>query len=87
MSASLKRKLSDGLVYLVLVLLSVFFILPVIFVAFTALKSNADLSANTFYSFPKELMWSNFAEAWNMIKHYMGNSLLISIVKVAIRTS
>lgn len=82
MSASLKRKLSDGLVYLVLVLLSVFFILPVIFVAFTALKSNADLSANTFYSFPKELMWSNFAEAWNMIKHYMGNSLLISIVKV-----
>lgn len=82
MSASLKRKLSNVLVYLVLFLLSVIFILPVIFVVFTALKSNADLSANTFYSFPKELVWSNFAEAWNRIKHYMGNSLLISIVKV-----
>ena len=82
MSASLKRKLSNVLVYLVLFLLSVIFIMPVIFVVFTALKSNADLSANTFYSFPKELVWSNFAEAWNRIKHYMGNSLLISIVKV-----
>jgi len=82
MEASRKRKFSNGLLYVILAALAVFFILPVVFVAFTALKSNADLNAHSFYSFPQELMWSNFADAWNRIRKYMGNSLFISIVKV-----
>jgi ABC-type sugar transport system, permease component len=82
MEASRKRKFSNGLLYVILAVLAVFFILPVVFVAFTALKSNADLNAHSFYSFPQELMWSNFADAWNRIRKYMGNSLFISIVKV-----
>lgn len=82
MEAALGRKISNGVLYVVLVLLSVAFLLPIVFVTFTALKSNADLSANTFFSVPEKLMWSNFAEAWDRIKRYMGNSLLISVVKV-----
>jgi raffinose/stachyose/melibiose transport system permease protein len=82
MEASLKRKVSNGLLYLILIVLAVFFILPIVFVAFTALKSNADLNAHSFHSFPRELMWGNFADAWERIKKYMGNSLLISVVKV-----
>jgi raffinose/stachyose/melibiose transport system permease protein len=78
----MKQKISNGLLFLLLVMLAVAFVLPVVFVAFTALKSNADLNAHSFYSFPEKLMWSNFADAWSRIKKYMGNSLFISVVKV-----
>lgn len=82
MHAAPKRKLANGLLYAALIILAVIFVLPIVFVAFTALKSNADLNANSFYSLPEQLVWSNFADAWNRIRKYMANSLFISIVKV-----
>lgn len=70
--------------FLFLGLLSIAFLLPIVFIAFTALKSNADLLRNPFYSLPEKLQWGNFAKAWEQgrLGMYMKNTALISFVKV-----
>ncbi|WP_123041124.1 carbohydrate ABC transporter permease [Cohnella candidum] len=70
--------------YLLLIVLAVLFLVPVIFVAFTALKSKPELLTRPFYAFPETLRWDNFAKAWEQGKMsmYMKNTLFICVVKV-----
>lgn len=67
-----------------LILLSAVFLIPVVFIAFTALKSNADLMSHPFYSLPQKLQWSNFAKSWDQGKMsmYMKNTIVICLIKV-----
>ncbi|WP_240763151.1 carbohydrate ABC transporter permease [Paenibacillus thalictri] len=80
-----KRKLSRLLLYALLIALGCVWILPVVFMLFTAMKSPADLfGSSSLFSIPKKIEWANFVNAWSQGKMslYMGNSLIISAVKV-----
>jgi len=70
--------------YALLITLAAIFLIPIVFVAFTALKSRADLASHPFYYFPEKIMWDNFAKAWTQGKMsmYMKNTAFICLVKV-----
>jgi raffinose/stachyose/melibiose transport system permease protein len=78
------KPISKVVMYSVLLLLSIIFLIPIVFIAFTAVKSNADLLSHPFYSWPESFRWENFQKAWDQgrIGMYMKNTLIISIVKV-----
>lgn len=78
------RPIPNLMKYVVLILLSILFLIPIVFIVFTALKSNADLMSNPVYAFPKKLEWSNFPMAWKEGKLglMMKNTLIISVIKV-----
>lgn len=78
------RPITKILLYLLLIVLSSLFIIPLLFIGFTALKSNADLMNNPFYSIPEKLHWDNFVKAWEQgrMSMYMKNTILISVIKV-----
>jgi raffinose/stachyose/melibiose transport system permease protein len=70
--------------YAFLIFLAVLFVIPILFVAFTALKSRADLASHPFYYFPEKLQWGNFVKAWNQgrMSMYMKNTAFVCVVKV-----
>lgn len=70
--------------YTFLILLAAFFLVPIVFVAFTALKSRADLASHPFYYFPEKIQWGNFLKAWDQGKMgmYMKNTVFVCLVKV-----
>lgn len=70
--------------YAFLGLLAVVFLIPIVFIAFTALKSNADLLSNPFYAWPEKFVWSNFPDAWKegRLGMYLKNTAVIAFVKV-----
>jgi raffinose/stachyose/melibiose transport system permease protein len=70
--------------YTLLVLLSALFLIPVAFIAFTALKSKPELLTSPFYALPKQWQWDNFVKAWNEgnLSMYMKNTIFICLVKV-----
>jgi len=76
--------MSGAIRYVVLIVLSVLFVIPLVFIAFTAVKSNADLMNHPFYTLPKQLHWDNFLKAWKQgrMDMYMKNTVLISVIKV-----
>jgi len=73
--------------YAVLIVLSVFWIIPAISIVFTAIKSRADFfSGMGLFEFPEQIHWENFTRALfdaNLLL-YMRNSFMISIWKVPI---
>ncbi|TDF99839.1 carbohydrate ABC transporter permease [Paenibacillus piri] len=70
--------------YFFLIVFSFIWLLPIVFMAFTALKSPADFFSGAFYEMPKTIKWSNFTEAWTAGKMglFMKNSFSISLIKV-----
>ncbi|MFD0695964.1 carbohydrate ABC transporter permease [Paenibacillus sp. GCM10027628] len=78
------RLISGAVRYVVLIMLSILFMIPLVFIGFTALKSNADLMNHPFYSLPEKLHWDNFMKAWEQgrMNMYMKNTVLISVIKV-----
>ncbi|WP_019535116.1 carbohydrate ABC transporter permease [Paenibacillus ginsengihumi] len=70
--------------YAVLIVLALLFLVPIVFIVFTALKSNAELASRPFYALPSEPQWGNFAKAWNQgrLSMYIKNTLIICLVKV-----
>jgi len=71
--------------YAVLGVFAVIWLLPVIFVIFTALKNPAQLATSGgMFSFPHPLDWQNLADAWSIgnIGLYMRNSVVITTIKV-----
>ncbi|OKP91033.1 ABC transporter permease [Paenibacillus helianthi] len=70
--------------YILLIVLAIIFLIPILFIIMTALKSNADLVKNPVYAFPEIVKWGNFSEAWDKMSIYIRNSLFISVVKVPI---
>ncbi|MFC5451278.1 carbohydrate ABC transporter permease [Paenibacillus aestuarii] len=78
------RPISGAIRYVALILLSALFLIPLAFIAFTAVKSNADLMNHPFYTLPKQVHWENFLKAWKQgrMDMYMKNTVLISVIKV-----
>lgn len=70
--------------YTFLIVLALIFLIPVLFIAFTALKSKSDLLTSPFYALPQKFQWGNFLKAWDQGKMsmYMGNTAFICLIKV-----
>lgn len=81
-----KRRLSfSGIIkYFILLCLAILFIIPIMFIAFTSLKSNAELLSNPFYAWPEEIQWSNYYRAWTegRLGMYLKNTAIIAFIKV-----
>lgn len=80
-----KKIVRSTIRYAVLIILSVFWIIPIVTLVLTAIKSQSDFYAGIgLFEFPKQIAWSNFTNA--MVKGnlflYMKNDLIISCLKV-----
>jgi ABC-type glycerol-3-phosphate transport system permease component len=73
------RDLPFHLPLLVLVALTFY---PFLFLVQTSLKDN-DQFFHDFWGLRPPLHWGNYAQAWEAIRHYVGNSVLVTIVTVA----
>jgi raffinose/stachyose/melibiose transport system permease protein len=70
--------------YIFLSLFCLVWLVPVVFLVFTSLKSNPDLVNYSWFLPPKNVQWGNFSQAWKEgnLSVYMRNSALLCLVKV-----
>ena len=75
------RKLQRGILWIVLVLFTFFWVAPFIFLVFTSFKSPGELFSRSVFAPPTSLRWSNYIGAWKTgnIGRVMWNSLLVTI--------
>ncbi len=69
------------LVYLVLILATFLWLIPIITGLVTSIRTFDDILYNGFISWPKEITFRNFSEAWNRggLSRYLPNSFIITI--------
>ncbi|MDZ4763353.1 MAG: carbohydrate ABC transporter permease [Chloroflexota bacterium] len=74
----------ETVLFVVAIVLAIIWLIPFLFMIFTALKSNAELFSGKAYAPPIVYVWENFTRAWEIGKFqiYGVNSLLIAFVKV-----
>ncbi|WP_419785568.1 carbohydrate ABC transporter permease [Pseudodesulfovibrio sp.] len=79
------RKITPGsfLLYGILIVLSLFFLMPAYMAVVTALKFPADISLPTAWEFPATLNWSSFAQAIDLLKPNFVNSIILTITATA----
>lgn len=71
-------------IYLFLIILSFFFLFPLLTSVLTALRTQQDVVSRGFFSLPNRITFENFPQAWRQggFRTTYRNSLLISLVKV-----
>ncbi len=75
----------SALRYLVLIILAIFWIIPIVTLLFTAIKSKGDfISGLGLFEMPEQIAWSNFVNAMTQgrLFQYMKNDLIICLLKV-----
>jgi len=82
-------------VYVVLIICAIYFLIPLIIMVFTSVKTMEDIRTGTFISFPKEFTFDAWKSAWgtacigvtcNGIKGYFWNSVKIAVPAVFLST-
>lgn len=76
---SKKTKLINAGIFLLLVILALFTVYPVIYIAFGSFKTNSELVGGGLSLFPRKFITDNYVQAWKMgnFSRYTVNSLLI----------
>ena len=69
-------------VYVALITLAISIIVPIAWVFLASLKSQLELVSGNPFDFPKQMLWSNFADAF--VKARMGDYLLNTIIVTAL---
>jgi raffinose/stachyose/melibiose transport system permease protein len=84
-SGMVMRRGSKILSYTLLILMAIIVLYPLLWLAFTALKTQQELTYNT-WGFPKALKFSNFVLAWTRSKMgvFMLNSIWVSALTVVL---
>lgn len=80
-----RSRLRMGVFYAALSLFAVVWLIPVMLVVFTALKTPEQLgTTNGLFSVPRPFDWGNLSAAWTIgnIGEYMKNSVIVTVVKV-----
>jgi len=70
-----KRRSSKWLIYIPLVLMSIFYLLPMYIMLITGLKGFDEISLKTMWALPKGIRFDNFTEAYKVLAPFMWNSL------------
>ncbi|HXF61884.1 MAG TPA: carbohydrate ABC transporter permease [Caldilineaceae bacterium] len=85
-SASMKAqtRLTNTLLYLILTVMAVVWLVPLVIIILTALRSQGDLIGNGVFAWPERIVWANFGRAWGIgnFSTYFRNSALLIVVKV-----
>src|SRR5688572_16512323 len=70
-----------NLLFVMMLVFTLFWLLPIFGSLYTALRTQGDITANGFWSLPREITFGNFAAAWEMgrVSRYLGNSFIITI--------
>ena len=69
-------------VYVALITLAISIIVPIAWVFLASLKSQLELVSGNPFDFPKQMLWSNFADAF--VKARMGDYLVNTIIVTAL---
>lgn len=79
------RKPAIITIYVVMTIFALTVLLPLIWLLFSSLKTQADLTMNT-WGPPKQWMFSNYLKAWkgSKIDTYMLNSIFVTILSIVI---
>lgn len=85
-TASMKgrRRLSNTLIFIALLLFSFLLLVPILFVVLTAFKTDPEISLTNFQWLPSSLNWGSFEKAFAMGDwgRYFFNSLLVTAITV-----
>ena len=78
-------KAAIRIIYLLLTICALVVLLPLIWLLFSSLKTQADLTMNT-WGLPKEWVFSNYAKAWtgSRIDTYLVNSVFVTFLSIVI---
>ncbi len=70
--------------YALLCTATLLYVVPVVALVFTSLRSNPDLYSRGLFALPQKAVWKNFADAWKTgsMGIYFKNSLLMAGIKV-----
>jgi raffinose/stachyose/melibiose transport system permease protein len=72
------------LLYIGLTVFAALWLIPLVVVVMTAIRSEGDLMSSGVFSVPRELSLANFAEAWDIgwFSTYFKNSVIVTLTKV-----
>lgn len=78
-----RKKIGRVALFMILVFTSLTTLYPMIWMAYTSLKTNAEITLNTF-SLPKQLHFINYVNAWNTanMSVYFLNSIFVSVAAI-----
>ena len=76
-----RRRMGNIFKYVFLTLLALLWLLPLFAALMTSVRTMDDISINGFWSAPRELVFTNYAEAWveARVSRYLTNSFIITI--------
>jgi multiple sugar transport system permease protein len=67
--------------FVLMVAFTLFWLIPMFGALYTSIRTQGDITANGFWSLPREFAFDNFITAWNIgrVGTYLGNSFIITI--------
>jgi raffinose/stachyose/melibiose transport system permease protein len=70
--------------FIILYAATFIYMVPVLSLIFTSLRSNPDLYKRGLFALPDRLVWGNYVEAWKRgsMSMYFTNSVLVALIKV-----
>jgi multiple sugar transport system permease protein len=76
-----RRPLRRAIFLLLLIAFTLFWLIPMFGALYTSIRTQGDITANGFWSLPREIALDNFKAAWDMgrVGTYLGNSFIITI--------
>lgn len=81
------KKKNNTALYLSLTILALIWLVPIVTVFITSLKSNSDFfSGMGLFDLPEKLQWHNYSDAWSKghLDRYIRNGLIVTCLKVPI---
>ncbi len=84
MTIKAKKKVRKGLFHTGLALLSLLWMIPLLFLMFTSLKTNKGFYTQNVFAFPEVIQWTNFSKAFGTLEKYIVNDLIICLIKVPV---
>lgn len=83
----MKQKKSNIVIYILLTVLAAMWLVPIVTVMFTSVKSSTDFySGMGLFELPEKLLWSNYRDAWEQgrLALYIKNGLIVTCIKTPI---
>lgn len=76
------RLLGRGGRWILMLILAIAFVMPLLWMLATSLKSEADISAHTLSLVPRQFMWDNYVQAFVAIRPFLFNSIELAVINV-----
>jgi glucose/mannose transport system permease protein len=70
-----QRKWTKNLLYLPLILMAIFYLIPIYVMLITGFKGFDEVSLKTMWDLPSKIAFENFTEAYNKLAPYLTNSI------------